>query len=195
MVGPFGETDLVFEWKQQFLQLATMLFVVMATSVTLAPFEKKMYEILFGKGSDFPASYFFAKTFWSIAMLFVAFAWWLESRTTGLGFTYRVAFHATLVGSILFNIVWPRFYFMDDGKPYRFSIAMILCGLGILSAVAALIFISVNIWLSYLVLTAKASAIVAAIFIFINIALMAGSFLFFYTMELVITEETQGKRE
>jgi len=189
MVGPFGEPDDVFTLKMEFLQLGTLLYTVFATSVALAPFENEQKEFIFQGFAESRLGYYLAKIFWTVSMIFVAFAWWLESRTTGLGFTYRVAFHATLVGGIILNILWPRYYFLDDGKPRRFGISMFLMALSILSTVASVIFLSVNLFQSWAVLTAKASGIVADIFVFVNVVMMALAFVYFYTLQMDMSEK------
>lgn len=181
MVGPFGSPDDIFTLKMEMNLLGSILFVIFATSTPLAPFERKTREFILRQNEML--GYYLAKAFWTFAMLWLAFAWFLGSRSDGFGFNLKVAYYATLTGSILANIAWPVLYFVDTGKAQRYWLSIAFMILGWFSAVAALVLISINMWQNWAVLTARASAIIAAVFVFIHLILMIGAFVYFYPMQ------------
>lgn len=176
MVGPMGSPDDVFDAKMTVFVLASILAAVLSTSVSLAPFERKT-------GANGMIGYALTKGFWTLAMLWVAGAWWLASRSTGFGFALNVGYYAALTGSILANICWGMLYFVDTGKPQRYWASLFVMALGWMSAAGALIVLSINLWQSWAALTARASSIVAAIFLFMHLIMMIGVFVFFYGMQ------------
>ncbi len=181
MVGPFGSPDDVFVLKMEMNLLGSILFAIFATSTPLAPFERRTREFI-DRSSDM-LGYRLAKGFWTFAMLWLAFAWYLASRSDGFGFGLEISYYATLTGSILANIAWPVLYFVDNGKKQRYWLSIAIMVLGWLSAIAALVLISINMFQNWAVLTARASAIIAAVFVFIHVVLMIGAFVYFYTMQ------------
>lgn len=181
MVGPLGSPDAIFDLKMEMNLLGGILFVIFATSTPLAPFERKTRDIIAGERDML--GYYLAKAFWTFAMLWIAFAWFFGSRSDGFGTNLRIAYYATLTGSILANIAWPMLYFIDTGKAQRYWLSMFLMVLGWFSAVAALVLISINMWQNWAALTVRVSAILSAVFVFVHISLMIGAFVYFYTMQ------------
>jgi len=116
-------------------------------------------------------------------MLWLAFAWYLASRSDGFGFKLNVGYYASLTGSIVANIAWPLLYFVDTGKPPRYWASLFIMALGWLSSLAALFLLGFNMYQSWAGLTARASSIVAAVFVGVHLALMIGAFVYFYTMQ------------
>lgn len=189
MVGLYGSPDEVFDRKFEMSLIASILFTVFSTSVPLAPFERKIKEYLKG---DF--GYYLATGLWTFAMLFIAFAWWLGSRSEGFEFGLRTAYFGTLVGAIVFNVCWATTYFVDSGAPPRYWLSLLYMFVGWLSTIAALAILITNMVRNWAVITAIASAIVAAIFLFINIVVMIGAFVYFYTMQTPLSKLTEPIR-
>jgi hypothetical protein len=190
MVGPFGETDEIWERKQEFSMIASILFTVFTTSVPLAPFERKFKTFLEGD-----IAYYLSTGLWTLSMLFVAFAWWLGSNPENLDFGLRTAFYASLVGTIVFNVCWATLYFLDSGAKKRYLLALFFMFLGWGSAVAALIVFSINVWRNWAVITAVASAIITIIFLAIHILMMIAIFVYFYSMQGALAKITLPIRE
>lgn len=179
MVGPFGSPDAVWALKQEMLYLAAPLFMILATSIPLAPFERYARDII--TRSDDMLGYYLAKALWTFALLWWAFAWWLALLPDGFGFNLHVAFFAAMTFSGLANILWPHLFFVDTADRRTWGSMGVLV-LGWLASIAALILLSINMWQNWAVLTRVAPAIVSAIFVFVHVLLMVGVFIFYYSM-------------
>lgn len=180
MVGPFGSPDDVWLLKEQMLYLAAPLFMILATSTPLAPFERYAHDVI--KQSDEMLGYYLAKGLWTFALLWWAFAWWLALLPDGLGFNLQVGFFATMTFTALTNILWPHLFFVDSETERRTWLSMGTLVLGWLSAIAALILLSINMWQNWAALTLFVPAVISAIFVFVYVLLMVGVFIFYYTM-------------
>ena len=188
MTGPFGEPDEVYLLKGSMLILATAMQMVLSTSTPLARFEEKMHSLFRVPGGGFDVSaYYLAKVSWTLAMLWLAASWWLGSRSDGYGFNLRFTFYAVLTAAIVFNIFWARLFFVEYGDmKTRYKLSLLFLFLGWSSAIAGFSVLLVNIVRNWLVLTARSSAILASILLFLHIISILGVFVYFYSITGVL---------
>jgi len=155
-LGPFGETDEIFTFKQDILGLAAIGLATLSSAITLGLFETKMFSVL-EQGSDY-MSYILAKSFWSIAYILFIFSAWLVYRTTGLEFNLEVTFFAILIGVLVSRICWESQYFGEYGKLKRYGLAMTYLGLSVAGGIAAVVIIAIAMYREWAALTGKAGA-------------------------------------
>ena len=184
MVGPFGSPDDVSAAKMSVSVLASIVIAVFSTSIPHAAFERRFNRFL-NVGGDETLTFKIAQGAWVFAMLWLSIGgWWLFSRVENVTFEYRVAYYATLLGTIVANIIWPVLYFVDMGaEKQRYGLSIVVMIIGWLSAIAALVIGSVTTWTNWAVITNRVSAIIALIGIFFHVFLFMAIFVYFYTLK------------
>jgi hypothetical protein len=182
MTGPFGSPDDVAALKLQFVTLIGALVALFSAAPNLARFERlkfPTFKVPSQTESPEYLDFFLAKAIWTLALVWLALAWFLPTRVVGLTFGYYLAYYAILFGAVFAGVLWPLFFFAE--RPRRW-IAYGFLALSALAAVAALVVHTVDVYLNWATLVGAFSAVVASIAAGIYAGLCFLALIYFYNI-------------